>query len=272
VVVEVVTTGELGNAAATFDPFAAHYDAFTDHPAYADWIRRLEELARRHGLSGNRALDIGCGTGKSILPLLELGYQVVGCDPSGHMLAECRRKVGGQARLIHAPAEALPELGRFDYITSLNDVCNYIVDRRDLVAAFVAIAANLADDGLLLFDANTPTTYRGFFAETHWRESSSVKMVWHGPSADSFTPNGPVEAAVEIFSADAESGLWRHQTSRHVQRHYDENTLADVLQEAGLRATAVYGQTDAGPPEQPLQAGHHTKAIYIAEKGAPHTA
>jgi SAM-dependent methyltransferase len=255
---------EVDEAAATFESFAPHYDAFTDHPAYSAWIHRLEGLARRHGLTGSRALDVGCGTGKSILPLLELGYDVVGCDAADGMLAEAARKTGPEVRLVHAAAEDLPLLGSFDYVTCLNDVCNYITDPDRLAAAFERIAANLADDGVLVFDANTPGTYQGFFAQTHWRENDAGKFVWHGSAPDAFEPNGLVEATIEIFEHET-GDLWRHQTSRHVQRHYDEPVLAALLAGAGLRIDALYGQTDAGPLEQPLEPDRHSKAIYVVK-------
>lgn len=246
----------------TFDTFAAYYDQFTDYPAYPEWIRRLERLARQHGVTGKRALDVGCGTGKSILPLVDLGYTVFGCDSSERMLGEAARKLDGSATLVHAAAEALPRLGSFDYVSCLNDVCNYIIDAKRLLAAFAAIAANLASDGIFLFDANTPTTYREFFATTHWRETSDVKMVWHGPSPGEFALNATVEATVEIFVRCGD--LWQHRTSRHLQRHYDADVIANLLERAGLRVVALYGQTDAGPPEQPLEPKRHTKMLFLA--------
>lgn len=260
-------TRSAGNPGSAFDSFACHYDAFTDHPAYPGWIRRLEGLARAHGVAGRRALDVGCGTGKSILPLLDLGYDVVGCDPSSEMLAEAARKVDGQAKLVRAPAEALPRLGGFDYISCLNDVCNYIGAPERLTLAFRSIAANLADEGLLVFDVNTAATYRGWFSQTHWRETPTVKMVWHGPNPEDFAPNETTEATVEIFERD-QGGLWRHETTRHVQHHYDEQTIAELLTPAGLRVAALYGQTDAGPPEQPLEPDRHTKALYVVKHKA----
>jgi hypothetical protein len=38
---------------ADYDVFATHYDAFTAHPEDAGWVRSLESLARRHGVTGS---------------------------------------------------------------------------------------------------------------------------------------------------------------------------------------------------------------------------
>lgn len=249
---------------ASFELFAAHYDAFTDHPGHHDWFRRLEALARRHGLSGKRALDVGCGTGKSTLALIELGYEVIGCEPCEPMLAAAVDKLGDRATLVHASAEALPDLGEFDYIACVNDVCNYILDAERLGAAFRAMAANLADDGILLFDANTPAIYFEFFAPARVSESPAGKLVWHGAKLDEFSANEIVETTIDFF--EPEGDLWRHRAVRHAQRHYDHDTIEALLADAGLRIEALYGQTDAGPPEQPVDPDRHIKAIYLARR------
>src|SRR5687767_11460934 len=106
-------------AARAYAAFAPYYDRFTDHPLYEAWIVGIERLAREHGLTGSRFLDLACGTGKSLAPHLELGYEVTGCDASPEMLAEARRKYGDRAHLVEADVRALPELGAFDFITCL---------------------------------------------------------------------------------------------------------------------------------------------------------
>ena len=249
---------------ASFALFAPHYDAFTDHPGHSDWFLRLEALARRHGLSGSRALDVGCGTGKSTLALIELGYEVVACEPCDEMLAAAADKLGDRATLVRSSAEALPYLGEFDYIACVNDVCTYILEPERLGAAFRAMAANLADDGILLFDANTPVIYQDFFAPARVSESPAGTLVWHGADLAEFTANQIVETTIDFF--EPEGDLWRRRATRHAQRHHDEDTIGRLLEEAGLRVLALYGQTDAGPPEQPLDPGRHAKAVYIVAK------
>ena len=50
------------------------------------------ELAFYQGFverDGQPALDLGCGTGRLLLPLLQAGLDVDGCDLSADMLAQC---------------------------------------------------------------------------------------------------------------------------------------------------------------------------------------
>ena len=69
---------------------------------------------------GSRILDVGCGSGRYLRPLLERGYQVFGIDADGNRIKECTTK-GLPA--ITAKAEALPfERASFDGI-----VCNVVL-------------------------------------------------------------------------------------------------------------------------------------------------
>jgi SAM-dependent methyltransferase len=44
------------------------------------------------GRDGEPALDLACGTGRLLLPLLRGGLEVDGCDLSPDMLAYCRER------------------------------------------------------------------------------------------------------------------------------------------------------------------------------------
>jgi 2-polyprenyl-3-methyl-5-hydroxy-6-metoxy-1,4-benzoquinol methylase len=62
------------------------------------------ELAFYHGCIlrfGQPALDLACGTGRLLIPLLQVGLDVDGCDLSEDMLVHCRAKAA-QAGLTTA--------------------------------------------------------------------------------------------------------------------------------------------------------------------------
>ncbi len=122
-------------------------------------LPRLE----RHGLTGRRLLDIGCGTGKSLIPMVQRGWEVAGCDISPAMLEIAQEKIGDIVRLEVADMRELPRLGDFDLVWSLNDSMNYLLAVDDLEAALNSMRRNLARDGLVAFDVNTILTYRTLF-------------------------------------------------------------------------------------------------------------
>lgn len=247
-----------------YTAWATHYDEFMKHPDYPLWVRRLEALTHRLRPCGGWALDVGCGTGKSTEPLLELGYSVTGVDSSPLMLEQAAAKLGGQVRLIEAALPDLPSLGEFDYVSCLNDVLNYLLDTETLEAAFQALREHMAPGAVLVFDTSTQALYRGCYAQTRWRELSGAGVLWHGQTPVDFQPGGIAEATVEVFTRDNES--WRREGDRHIQRHFPEAEVARALARAGLQLEAVYGQFDDGRPVQPLDEERHTKAVHVATR------
>src|SRR5437879_6316065 len=77
-------------ALAAYEGFAPFYDLFTHSYQHERYLENLEALAIEHGLTGRRLLDVGCGTGKSFVPMLRRGYEVVGCDISPAMVEVAR--------------------------------------------------------------------------------------------------------------------------------------------------------------------------------------
>jgi SAM-dependent methyltransferase len=258
--VEIPPTG----VGPDYDALAPYYDAFTEHPGYPGWVRRLEALGRRYGLVGGRALDLGCGTGSSLAPLLALGYEAVGCDVSTAMLARAAAKLPGRATLVAADMRSLPEdLGAFDLVWSVNDTVNYLADADGLRAALAQAAAHLAPGGVLLFDANTLATYATFFARTHARETATLLMAWIGSGDERPRPGASFAARVEVFDRQP-GGLWRRATSHQRQRHHPPAEVRAALAAAGLRALGVHGLTADAEIEDGLDEHRHTKAIYVA--------
>jgi SAM-dependent methyltransferase len=256
------------DAAASYDTLAPYYDAYTRHSNYPFWVRALEALARRHGLRGRRALDLGCGTGESIGPLLELGYEVVGCDVSGEMVEQARRKLAGAVQLVVADMRALPNLGHFDLVWSVNDGVNYLTEPGDLATVFAGVCERLAPGGIFLFDLNTLRLYAKEFAASAVRTTDSLVMAWIGSGEERPAAGEVVETTLEIFEHDDDTGLWRRATSHHRQRHHPFDEARRALEEAGLRVLAVHGLNDEAAIEDALDERRHRKAIFVAIRGS----
>src|SRR6476469_8915642 len=148
---------------AAYELLAPFYDSYTAGFGHERWLTNLEAIAIEHGLRGNRLLDVGCGTGKSFLPMLARGYEVTACDISPAMVLLARERAGDASVLV-ADARDLPVLGRFDLVTSLDDALNYVLSDEELGMTFAGIAGNLRPGGIFVFDLTTIAAYRQFFA------------------------------------------------------------------------------------------------------------
>jgi len=104
---------------------AGFYDVWFDRPKNKYRldleIKLLMDLLSP--VKGQRILDIGCGTGISLEPLLDKGLNLTGIDPSLYMLDLASQRLGGQVDLHRGMAEDLPfEDNTFDcafFFTSL---------------------------------------------------------------------------------------------------------------------------------------------------------
>jgi len=80
------------------EPVTWHYGLMAENWAEFSTDARevpffLQEIARH----GQPALDVACGTGRVLLPLLRAGIDIDGCDISKDMLHYCRSKAAGEA-------------------------------------------------------------------------------------------------------------------------------------------------------------------------------
>jgi SAM-dependent methyltransferase len=264
-------TASIGSDAAlgAFETAADVYDAFTAHHDYEAWVTDILELARPYGPVGPRLLDLGCGTGKSFVPFLRRGFDVVACDQSPAMLRHAKHRAGTRARIVTADLRALPVLGSFHWVQALDDVFNYLTPD-ELAPAFAGVARNLAPDGLFVFDVNTVHMLRSFFGATEVHESGHDLLVWRGEAPADLAPGGIADATLDAFVADPEPGRWRRIRSRHREHHHPVESLAAALERAGMCLLGAFGQDLASNFEHGVDELRHTKSMVIARpEGAP---
>jgi SAM-dependent methyltransferase len=254
-------TAATASTAHAYDVVAPAYDLLTRGYAYAPWLGAIAALAREHGLTGRRALDVACGTGKSLQALLDLGFDAAGCDGSPGMAAIARRKLAGRAAVHLADMCELPVYGSFDLVTCLDDAINHLPAAGDVARALESMAANLADGGLLAFDVNTLRAYR----EVGDRivEDGERILLWHGTPARLDAPGGRAEVAMDVLTRRA-NGLWRRTSASWGHWHYPLDSIPGLAAAAGLAVVAVRGQRLGGRLDPGADEERHRKAVFLA--------
>jgi SAM-dependent methyltransferase len=247
---------------SAYDALAPVYDGLTAHHDHERWLGLLLGLAHDHGLSGTRVLDVGCGTGKSFMPLARRGYSVTACDLSPAMAARARRRGRGHGvRVCVADMRRLPRLcDGADLVTCLDDAVNYLLDPGELRAALAGMRRNLRPGGLLVFDVNTLATYRTVFCEgVRWENGSDAY-------ASVGEPRRVEAGATYATTLQAWSGGRLRAESRHVQRHWGAGELERALDDARLEPLALYGGAADGSPERPPDEERHVKTLVVARR------
>jgi SAM-dependent methyltransferase len=254
---------DADHARAAFDAMAAVYDDYTADHRYDEWTAIIERIAREAGLRGTRLLDIGCGTGKSFMPFLERGFDVVACDISPEMVARAREKAADRARVEVHDMRSLPRLGTFDLVCCLDDAVNYLLDDGELEAAARGFARNLAPGGILVFDTNTLLTYRTYYASLSVVQGDRQVLVWDGRTPGDAEAGTLAEAVLEVLRARPE-GTWERATSVHRQRHHPDPAIRAALASAGLEVIGVHGIHFKGTVTEGADELADTKAMYLA--------
>ena len=257
-------------ARAAYDSFAPFYDTYTRTHDYERWLSAIEGVALAHGLRGKRLLDVGCGTGRSFLPMLQRGYEVTACDISPAMVERARELVAGtSAEVLVADMRDLPALGRFDLATSIDDALNYLLSDDELRLAFEGVARNLRPGGLFAFDLNTLSCYRDNFGGDVAREVDGAFFCFRGEAdAVSIQPGAVLSSVIEVFATD-DGDCWHRSSSRHVQRHHPPEVVERLLRESGFELVDRRGQLKGARLVPVGDEEVHVKLDYFARRISP---
>lgn len=208
---------------------------------------------------GQPALDLGCGTGRLLLPLLRAGLDVDGCDLSPDMLEQCRqaaKRDGLEARLYNQAMHDLdlPRTYRTIYICDSFGIGGR---RSQDAEALRRCYQHLTPGGALVFSQHLPYGSPG-----HWQywlpeRQGELPEAWPESGTRRRTQNGDeYELKVRIARLDPleqrltlqmRISLWRGEQRVAQDEHsLQENLyfcpeLLFLLAQAGFEDVAVHG-------------------------------
>ena len=119
-------------------------------------IQTLAELAH-----GGNALELGIGTGRIAIPLLNTGLTVHGIDASESMVAKLRAKPGGERIPISMGNFAdVPVDGQYTLIYVVFNTFYALLTQDEQVRCFQNVAKHLATDGVFVIEGFVPDLKR----------------------------------------------------------------------------------------------------------------
>ncbi|MBX7041822.1 MAG: class I SAM-dependent methyltransferase [Ignavibacteria bacterium] len=135
-----------------YDRLARYYDGVISGkdisaPYVISAIRRFNPRAKT-------ILELGCGTG-DVLKGLADRFELTGIDSSAQMLKIAEKKIPG-ANFIKGDIRHPAVAGRFDAVICMYDTINHVTLLTDWKRIFRNVQNALNDNGLFIFDVNTP--------------------------------------------------------------------------------------------------------------------
>ena len=232
-----------------FDLYARFYD-----PDLGDFDADLPMYELFAARCGSPILELGCGTGRVLIPLARLGHRITGIDASTAMLEQAREKIAAedlQDRVTLAE-QAMGELAleeKFSLAFAALNSFAHLHSTDEQLAALARIRHHLNPGGLLVLDMFNPDLARLLDA----RGQVALARVMEGPSAGGRTMRFTTDEVdlgrqlihtTYIVDEIDTGGQVRRTLFPFTLRYVFRYELELLLRHAGFEVEAIYGSCE----------------------------
>jgi len=245
-------TTDVSNLDESYGRTTAHfYDAAygggrTGLAGDVDFYRALA----REG--GGPVLELGCGTGRALLPIAADGFPCTGLDASRHMLDALRAKsTFPNLRLVNAPMQRFELPGeKFGLIFSAFRAFQHMYTVEDQLACLGCAKRHLAPGGRLAFDVFAPRLARMAIPE----EPETVELRFeHGGESVVRHVRVSRDYVAQIltvrfrYERSAGGKVVGNEHAEFRMRWFWRYELEHLLARAGFEHVQIYGDFDRKP-------------------------
>ncbi len=207
-------------------------------------------------------LEIGCGTGRVLIPTARAGVEIVGLDSSSKMLAVCREKlalepepVQSRVKLAKGNMRGFDLNKRFHLVTMPFRPFQHLLTVEDQVDCLACVHRHLVDEGTFVLDVFNPSLPHlagkedvedllGEEPQFMMPDGRRVLRRHHIVSRDWFNQVQDVELIYEVSHPDGrEERLVHSIRMRYLFRFEAEYLLA----RCGFQVEALYADYDKSP-------------------------
>jgi SAM-dependent methyltransferase len=202
--------------------------------------------------SDGPVLELGCGTGRVLLPIARDGIACTGLDSSEAMLEELRRKrPPGNLRLVPGTMQSF-DFGsdRFGLIFSAFRSFQHVLTVEDQLTCLAAVRRHLAPGGLFAFDVFAPKLERiarveePEAEEARWKEEETEVVRFTGVRRD---PASQVMEVTFRYESRSPGRPPESETVRTKMRYFFRYELEHLLARSGFADVQVFGGFDRRP-------------------------
>jgi SAM-dependent methyltransferase len=235
-----------------YELIAPYYDL--EHAGYQEDV----DLYLNYALAvGSPVLELGCGTGRLLEPLVCRGIEVVGVDSSPAMLALARKRLQESnllkhVELIEADARTLRLSERFRLaFVALNSFAHFTT-RQDQRAVLAVIHQHLLPGGTLILDLPNADVRRYQQAEGQvfhqgiWTDESQHIMVSHFIAATS-DPEARLLHLTHFYDIHPQAGPLRRVIVENELALLSPGEAELLVENCGFQLSHVFGDYDLNP-------------------------
>lgn len=210
---------------------------------------------------GGSVLELGCGTGRKLIPIASDGYPCTGLELSADMLTEAQRKADERALAVEWVQGDMREfdLGRtFDLVFIAANSLLHLHETAELLGCFRSVRAHLAPGARFVFDVFNPNVR--FLAEADGVRRTRDALSFVDPDrgevrvdiAETYDAAAQVTRGTWYFSAESEPDFL---VAPLELRSVFPQELPLLLSAAGLRLVERFGDWSGGPftSDAPIQ-------------------
>jgi SAM-dependent methyltransferase len=219
--------------------YADAYDLLYGEKDYSSECRLIIKLLKRYGDRVSSILDLGCGTGNHVFPLLRDGYEVAGVDRSLEMLAHAQKKLvasqsDGRVTFKQGDVRSVDLQRRFDAAIMMFAVLGYQLENIDVLSSLKTARRHLHPGSVFIFDV-----WYGP-AVLHQRPSERVKIIPTANGKILRMTSGDLDVSKHLCSVNYH--LWRLEAGQmvgetqeiHSMRYFFPLELNLFLESAGF--------------------------------------
>ncbi len=236
---------------AKFDVLADLYDF--DYPITTD-IPFWTEMARRANFP---VLELGCGTGRLLIPIAKAGILCTGVDSSTRMLELAEKKAhsaGVEGRVSFAQADMMSfslDIKGYTLCFAARNSFMHLLDKEEQESCLRAIREHLIDGGMVGIDVFNPKLeqvigVRGVVAHDYTKYHPTLKRIVTKRTrrtVDPFEQRQHLTYEYDLVSDDE-----TNRFSADVElRYYFRSEMLLLLEKNGFEVEDVYGDYDLTP-------------------------
>lgn len=213
--------------------FGEYYPLVYHHKDSSGAIKEIEYLFEQLKLTGEeKVLDLCCGNGRHLEPILERGFSGYGIDLSSSLLEIAKSRNGINKKLVRADMRTIPcKSGSFDIVLNLFSSFGYFLDDNDNNMSLKEMARILSHRGHLVLDLINRSSLEDNLVHTSKDTYKNLTIICHRS-----IQNNRVIKEIEVITSQGKKACLKEFV-----RLYTPEEIRDMMKDCEINITKILG-------------------------------